>query len=276
MMVKTMAILRRNLLNFSRDRMRMVGSFVMSFFFLFIFSFVMKSSVAGRISQPMDYLICGVVIMTVFQQALNNSTSILDDIANGFMKEILVSPISRYEISIGQVLSSAVIATIQGLIVLTAGLFMGLHMDVPHFLSMVGIMAVAGLTFGSVGLFIAMVAKGSSAFQILSAVLVMPLTFLSGAYIPTTVMPKFLLPVIYINPLTYITSVFRFVAMGMENIPAAQLVGEGVAFDIGGLVITPQLGLMIIIAIGLCFFALCVRKFSQADFSVVKTFRHFH
>lgn len=275
-MTKTMAILHRNLLNFSRDRIRMVGSFVMSFFFLFVFSFVMKSSVAGRITQPMNYLICGVIIMTVFQQSLNNSTAILDDIANGFMKEILVAPISRCEISVGQVLSSCAIAVLQGLIVLIAGLFMGLHIDAPHLLEMVGVMIVAGLTFGSVGLFIAIVAKGSSAFQILSAVLVMPLTFLSGAYIPTTVMPKFLLPVIYINPLTYITSVFRFVAMGMEDIPAAQLVREGVAFDIGGLVVTPQLGLLIIIAIGLCFFALCVRKFSQADFSVVKTFRHFH
>lgn len=275
-MKKTIAILNRNLLNFSRDKVRMIASFVMSFFFLFVFSFVMKSSVAGQITQPMNYLICGVIIMTVFQQALNNSTAILDDIANGFMKEILVAPISRYEISIGQVLSSSIIAVVQGLIVLVAGLFLGLHLDVLHFLETVGIMAVAGLTFGSIGLFIATVAKGSSAFQILSAVLVMPLTFLSGAYIPTTIMPKFLLPVVYLNPLTYITSIFRFVTMNMEGLSASQLVKEGVAYQIGGFIMMPQFGLLIIIAIGLCFFALCVRKFNHADFSSVKVFQHHH
>ncbi|MCI2105283.1 MAG: ABC transporter permease [Intestinimonas sp.] len=272
-MKKTAAILRRNLLNFTRDKVRMIGSFVMSFFFLFVFSFVMKSSV-GRIAQPMNYLISGIIIMTVFQQALNNSTAILDDISNGFMKEILVAPISRREISIGQILSSSVIAVLQGLIILIAGLFMGLRLDLLHFIGTVGIMAVAGITFGSLGLFIATVSKGSSAFQVLSTILVMPLTFLSGAYIPTTILPNFLLPVVYINPLTYITSIFRFITMSMENLPVSQLVEEGIAFNIHGFILMPQMGLLIVIAIGLCFFALCVRKFNQADFSVVKTFHH--
>lgn len=275
-MKKTIAIFQRNLLNFSRDKVRMIASFVMSFFFLFVFSFVMKSSAVGRISQPMNYLICGVIIMTVFQQAINNSTAILDDIANGFMKEILVAPISRCEISVGQILSSSVIAIVQGLVVLIAGMFMGLTMDIPHFIGTVAIMAVAGVTFGSIGLFIATMAKGSSAFQILSTVLVMPLTFLSGAYIPTTIVPGFLLPVVYLNPLTYITSIFRFITMHMEGLPAAQLVKEGVAYNIGGFILMPQLGFLIIIAIGLCFFALCVREFNRADFSFVKTYHHRH
>ncbi|MCI1960112.1 MAG: ABC transporter permease [Clostridia bacterium] len=275
-MRKTIAILNRNLINFSRDKVRMIASFLMSFFFLFVFSFVMKSSIANKITQPTNYLICGVIIMTVFQQALNNSTAILDDIANGFMKEILVAPISRYEISIGQILSSSVIAVIQGLVIFIAGMFMGLKLDVLHFFGALGIMAVAGLTFGSIGLFIATVAKGSSAFQILSTLLMMPLSFLSGAYIPTTIMPKFLLPVVYVNPLTYITSIFRFVTMDMAGASSAKLVEEGVAYNVGGFVLMPQLEFLIIVVIGLCFFALCVHKFNRADFSVVKTFCHHH
>ncbi|WP_294183514.1 ABC transporter permease [uncultured Clostridium sp.] len=273
-MKKTAAILWRNLLNFSRDKIRIIASFAMSFFFLFVFSFVMKSSAVGKISQPMNYLICGIIIMTVFQQALNNSTAVLDDISSGFMKEILVAPISRCEISIGEILSSSVIAILQGLIVLIAGMFMGLHIDVLHFIETVGIMVIAGITFGSIGLFIATVAKGSSAFQILSAILVMPLSFLSGAYIPTTIMPHFLLPVVYMNPLTYITSIFRFITMHMDNFSAAQLVQEGVAYNIDGFILMPQTGFLIIIAIGICFFVLCVHKFDRADFSTVKTYRH--
>jgi ABC-2 type transport system permease protein len=214
--------------------------------------------------------------MTVFQQALTNSTGILEDIANGFMKEILVSPVSRWQISIGQILSSSIIAIIQGLIILVASLFMGLHIDALHFAGMVGIMAVVGITFGSIGLFLAAVAKGSSAFQIMTAVLVMPLTFLSGAYIPTTIMPKFLVPIVLINPLTYVTSVFRFITMKMENIPAAQLVKEGVAFNVHGFIIMPWLGFIFIIVICLIFFALCVQKFNKADFSTVKTTSHHH
>ena len=269
------AIVTRNLLNFMRDRARLLGSLLMSFFFLFVFSFVMKSSMAG-LQQPMNYLIAGIIIMTVFQASLNNSTDILSDISSGFMKEILVAPISRFQISIGQILSSSVISIIQGLIIAVISLFMGLSLDPARFAEMIGIMAVAGVTFGSIGLFLATIARSSAAFQIITAIVVMPFTFLSGAYIPTTIMPSFLLPLIYINPLTYITSIFRFITLKMNGVPQAQLVKEGVAFKIHGFVIMPQLGFLFIILIGLVFLFLCVYKFSKADFSNVKVYKHHH
>jgi len=270
------AILNRNLINFMRNRGRLLGSLFMSFFFLFIFSFIMNSSMGNSLAQPMNYLISGIIIMTVFQSSLNNSTDILSDISSGFMKEILVAPIPRWQISIGQVLSSSVIAIAQGTIVIIVSLFMGLRIDPLHFIEMIGIMAVAGLTFGSIGLFLATIARNSAAFQIITSIVVMPFTFLSGAYIPTTVMPSFLRPLIYINPLTYITSIFRYITLRMEHMSAAELVKEGIAYDIHGFIITPQIGFLFIILIGLVFFGLCVNKFNKADFSNVKVFKHNH
>lgn len=267
------AILERNLLNFVRDKGRLIGSLVMAFFFLFIFSFVMQSSMS-TLAQPMNYLISGVIIMTVFQSSLNNSTDILSDISSGFMKEILVAPITRVQISIGQVLSSSVISIMQGLIIAVISLFMGLKIDALHFAEMVGIMAVAGVTFGSIGLFLATIARNSAAFQVITTIVVMPFTFLSGAYIPTTMMPSFLSPLIYINPLTYITAIFRYITLKMDGTPVAELVKQGVAYDIQGFIITPQLGFLFIILIGLVFFSLCVYKFNKADFSNVKVFKH--
>lgn len=269
------AILGRNLLNFVRDRGRLIATLLMSFFFLFIFSFVMKSSLTG-VAQPMNYLISGVIIMTVFQASLSNSTDILSDISSGFMKEILVAPIKRWQISIGQILSSSIIAIIQGIIISVLSLFMGLKLDPFHFIEMLGIMAVAGLTFGSIGLFLATLARNSATFQIVTGLVVMPFTFLSGAYIPTTIMPSFLRPLIFINPLTYITSIFRYITLKMENLSSAQLVQQGVAYDLHGFIITPALGFLFIILIGIVFFALCVHKFNKADFSNVKVFKHDH
>ncbi len=269
------AILARNLTNFMRDRTRLFFTIFMSVFFLFIFSFVMKSAAAG-LDQPMNYLISGVIIMTVFQAAMNNSMGTLEDISSGFMKEILVSPISRWQISIGQILSSSIIAVLQGVIVIIMGLFLGLSLDALSLLEMLGVMVLVGVTFGSIGLFLATLAKNSATFQIIIAVAVMPLTFLSGAYIPTTVMPQFLRPVIYINPLTYTTAIFRYITLKMEGMTSAALSQAGVAFDINGFIITPDLSLLAIVAIGLIFFMLCVNRFNKADFSNVKTFHHKH
>lgn len=266
------AIIIRNLTNFTRDRMRFFFTIFMSVFFLFIFSFVMKSTTNG-IVQPMNYLISGIIIMTVFQAALNNSMNILDDISSGFMKEILVSPIPRWQISIGQILSSAIVAVLQGVIVIIMGTFMGLKLDALHLAEMLGVMVLVGITFSSMGLYLATLARNSTTFQLLTSVAVLPLTFLSGAYIPTTVLPDFLRPIVYLNPLTYTTSIFRYITLQMESMPSAALVKAGVAFDINGFIIMPYLGLLIILAIGTLLFTLCVRQFNKADFSRVKVFK---
>ncbi len=267
------AIFMRNLINFYRDRTRFFFTIFMAVFFLFIFSFVMKAAAIGM-ANPMNYLISGIIIMSVFQTALNNSMNIIEDVASGFMREILVSPISRWQISIGQVLSSTAIALLQGLIIVIIGLFMGLQADPLHFLEMIGVMILVGIAFSSIGLWLATLAKSSTTFQVLVSVFVMPLTFLSGAYIPTTAMPGFLLPIVYLNPLTYTTSVFRYISLKMEGLPAAQLIKAGVAFNIHGFTIMPYFGLIMIVFIGMLFLSLCVSQFNRADFSTVKVFRH--
>ncbi len=265
------AILSRNLTNFVRDRMRFFFTIFMSVFFLFIFSFVMKTAAVG-IENPMNYLISGIIIMTIFQASMNNSMGILEDISIGYMKEILVAPIARWEISIGQILSATVLSILQGMIVLVMGLFMGLQLDVLHFAEMMGIMALVGVTFSSIGLYLATLSRNSTTFQLVITIVTMPLTFLSGAYIPTTAMPAFLKPIMYLNPLTYTTAAFRFIALKMEGLPTAALIKAGVAFDISGVVISPYAGLFLILAIGIVFFALCVNRFSKADFSTTKSF----
>lgn len=262
------AIIQRNLLNYTRNRGRMIGSIVMSMFMLVMFSFMMKSSMSG-FGEPMNYLIAGVIIMTVFQTGINNSS----DISDGYMKEVMVAPIARSQISIGNIISGAVVSTLQGTLTMIISLLIGFKINVLQSLLLIVVMLVSAMTFSAVGLFLATVSRNSPSFQTISSMIMMPLTFVSGAYIPTTMMPGFLLPVVYLNPLTYVTSIFRYIALGAYKMSSAELVREGMAFDIHGFIITPIMGLMITVLIGTLFFALSVGKFNQADFSTVKVAR---
>ena len=244
----------------------------MSMFMLVMFSFMMKSSMSG-FGEPMNYLIAGVIIMTVFQTGINNSSDILSDIADGYMKEVMVAPIARSQISIGNIISGAVVSTLQGTLTMIISLLIGFKINVFQILLLILVMLVSAMTFSAVGLFLATVSRNSPSFQTISSMIMMPLTFVSGAYIPTTMMPGFLLPVVYLNPLTYVTSIFRYVALGAYKMSSAELVREGMAFSIHGFTITPVMGLMITVLIGTVFFALSVGKFNQADFSTVKVAR---
>ena len=263
------AILQRNLLNYVRSKGRVFGSLFMSMFMLVMFSFLMKSSMSG-LDAPMSYLVSGVIIMSVFQVSINNSSDILSDISSGYMKEVLVAPSARTQISMGHILSGAVIATLQGVVTMICGIVLGLRVGILQILLLAAVMLVSAMAFSAIGLFLATVSRNSPAFQTLSSMIMMPLTFVSGAYIPTTIIPGFLLPIVYLNPLTYTTSIFRYIALGAHTLTTEELVGQGMAFSIGGFVITPLMGLAITILIGAFFFALCVRKFNRADFSTIK------
>ena len=267
------AIVKRNMLKLMRDRMRLVMTLFMSGIFLFIFSFVIKSAAPG-LENPMNYLISGIIMMTVFQSSLNNSMNILEDISSGFMKEILVAPIARWQIAIGQVISSALVSVFQGIIILIVGLFMGMSISLATGIEMLLLMFLVGITFSSLGLYLASLSKDSSNFQLMITVVSFPLTFLSGAYIPTMVLPKFLIPVVYLNPLTYTTAAFRYTVLHLSEASTAALVKTGVAFDLNGFVITPLISSFIILLMCLIFFALSVKRFEKADFSRVKIFKH--
>jgi len=240
------AILLRNLLKLQRDKMKLFMNLFMSGLFLFIFSFIMKSAAPGM-DHPMNYLISGIIIMTVFQSALSNSMNILEDITSGVMKEILVAPITRWQIAIGHVLSATVVSVIQGLIIVIIGMFMGLTLSFLSAIAMVGLMLLVGLTFSTLGLYLATLSKESSNFQLLIAIVSFPLTFLSGAYIPT-----------------------------MEGTPVLGLLKAGVTFDVNGFIIKPLLSFLFIGVLCAVFFILCVNRFNSADFSKVKIFKHAH
>ncbi len=212
----------------------------------------------------------------VFQSSLTNSMNILEDISNGFMKEILVAPVKRWQIAIGQVISSAIVSVLQGFIIVIAGLFMGLSIDLVHGIMIIILMCLVGLTFSSLGLYLAAVTKDSTNFQLIITILTFPLTFLSGAYIPTMALPKILIPIVYLNPLTYTTAAFRYVVLHLENLSSGELIKMGVDFQINGFVITPLLSTFLIIVLGTLFFILCVKRFSNADFSRIKIFRPGH
>ena len=267
------AITQRNLLNYVRSKGRLFGSLFMSMFMLVMFSFLMKSSMAG-LDAPMNYLIAGVIIMSVFQTSINNSSDILSDISSGYMKEVMVAPIARSQISLGNILSGAVVATLQGVVTLIVGMVIGLNVNILQILLMIAVMFLSAVTFGAIGLFLATVSRNSPSFQTISSMIMMPLTFVSGAYIPTTIMPGFLLPIVYLNPLTYTTSIFRYIALGANTMTTEELIQQGMAFSIGEFVITPLMGLMITLLIGAFFFCLRVAKFSRADFSTIKIARN--
>ena len=255
----------RNIKIFVRNRVQLAFTIIMPFFFLFVFSSVFKIE---NIENPVNYMLAGIVITTVFQTSLTIATSTIDDIVSGFMKEVLVSPVKRSQIAAGQLLSAATIATLQGIIILFIGYFIGLKFTswITPF-AVIGVMIMVGLVFSGLGLYLAALVKNSQTFQVVVTAITMPLTFLCGAYIPLSMLPNVLQYVAYLNPMTYTTAFFRTIILEKTSLTTDQLIAEQLAFKIGDFIITPPISMVIVIIFGVIFLLLSTYVFSKVDFS---------
>lgn len=257
----------RNIKIFVRNRVQLVFTIIMPFFFLYVFSAIFKGQTSDN---PVNYMLAGIVITTVFQTSLTIATSTIEDIVSGFMKEVLVSPVKRIQIAAGQLLSAATIATIQGIIILIIGYFIGLKFtSIVTPFEVVGVMIIVGLVFSGLGLFLAALVKNSQTFQIVQAAITMPLTFLCGAYIPLSLLPKVLQDFAYLNPMTYATAFFRTIILEKTSLTTDQMIADKLAFKIGNFVITPPISLGIVIVFGFIFLLLATFVFSKVDFSTI-------
>lgn len=259
------ALWKRGLKAFIRNRTGLVFSLIFPFFFVYVFGAIFKND---YIENPIAYMLSGVIISTVFESSLNLASSTVDDMVSGFMKEVLVSPAKRIAVAAGQLLSAATVATVEGIMIMVVGLFIGIKFTTwttPFFILLS--MICVGLVFSGVGLFLATIVRNGQTFQIVKTAVTMPLTFISGAYIPLDLLPDTLRYFAYINPMTYATAFFRMIVLEKSNLPAAELVKEGLAIDINGFIVTPFLSFVIIAAIGLLFLFLSANSFVKTDFS---------
>lgn len=260
-----LALWKRGLKAFIRNRVGLIFSLVFPFFFVYVFGAIFKN---GFIENPIAYMLSGVIITTVFESSLNVASSTVDDMVSGFMKEILVSPAKRISVAMGQLLTASTVATVQGVMILILGLFVGIKFTTwttPIFVFCA--MICVGLAFSGVGLFLATIVRSGQTFQIIKAAVTLPLTFLSGAYIPLDMLPNTLKYVAYINPMTYATAFFRMVVLEKTTLSTTELVKEGLAVNINGFIVTPFMSFTIIVAIGIVFLILSTNSFIITDFS---------
>jgi len=259
------ALCVRNLKDFVRNKTRLIFSIIFPFFFIYIFSAIFANDF---LENPISYMLAGIAIATVFDVTLRISSSTIEDMASGFMKEVLVSPVSRLSIAGGQFLSGAIISTLQGLIILAGGVFLGFRItQAITILYIVLAMIFVGFVFAGFGLFLATKTKSTQTFQIVSVAITMPMTFLSGAYIPFSSLPRIPTIIGYFNPLTYAVALFRTVSLEQLHATEYALLMQEMAIQIGDFVVTPFLSALFLLGFGALFLLLATWSFMKTDFS---------
>jgi ABC-2 type transport system permease protein len=259
---------RRELIRFRTDRLRAITALIQPLLFLFILGTGLGSLAGGSMPPGISFktfIYPGVLAMSVLFTAIFSAASIVWDREFGFLREILVAPVSRASIVIGKCLGGATIATFQGVIFLVlAG-----AADVPYnpvlLLTLVGELLLLSFTLTAFGVMMAARIKQFQAFMALTQMLVFPLFFLSGALYPLTGLPAWLSVLTRIDPLTYIVGPMRHAVFSYLSVPEAykQRLSPGVTW--GSWEVPILLSLGIVAVMGLTMMVIGIAEFRKTE-----------
>jgi daunorubicin resistance ABC transporter membrane protein len=259
---------RRELIRFRSDRLRAITSLVQPVLFLFVLGTGLSSLARRGMPPGVDYktfIYPGILAMSVLFTAMFSASSIVWDREFGFLREMLVAPVSRAAIVIGKCLGGATVATLQGIVILILAGLANVPYDPVLFLTVIGELLLLSFTLTAFGVMMAARIKQIQAFMALTQMLVMPLFFLSGALYPLNGLPAWLSVVTRFDPLTYIVDPMRHAVFSHLSIApaAAAVLSPGVTWD--GWQVPIGLSLGMVALIGAVLLGIAVAEFQKTE-----------
>jgi ABC-2 type transport system permease protein len=267
----------RDVIRYWRDRVRLLASLAQPLLFLLIFGVGLSSSLSGAGSGVLgggsstrtgvDYVVFmfpGVLGMAVLFTSIFSAMSIVWDREFGFLREILVAPISRSAVAVGKTLGGTTQAMVQGMIMLVFAPVVGLRLSLGSILALIPLFFVLAFALTSFGVALAARMRSMQGFQVVMNLLLMPMFFLSGALFPLDALPGWMTVLTRFDPVAY----------GIAPVRTVALEGSGVASDVvdrvGGVTIgghtIPLLGdVAILLGFGALALGLAILSFRRRD-----------
>ena len=246
-----------------RDRGQLIGGISRPILWVVILGIGLnpyfRGEVFGKINfvVPFTYLqfiFPAVIALNILFTSVQSAVSVIWDREFGFLREVLVSPLSRGTILLGKVLGGATVAVMHGCLVLLLAKFADVNLTWMKVLEALGLMSMLAFALTSLGVVIANHIRSFQGFGIFSNAVILPLYFTSSSVFPLdpalsqeqtrVVYPEWLVIMVEWNPLTYAIDALRGALIGYNQ------------FD-------PHLGILIMGASGVVLFALALFEFRR-------------
>jgi ABC-2 type transport system permease protein len=214
---------KRELIRFSRDRLRIVTSLVQPFLFLFVLGTgLSRLASAGTHGVNLrTFVYPGVLCMAVMFTAMFSAASLVWDREFGFLREMMVAPVRRSSLVLGKCLGGATVASFQGVIVLCLAGLVGVPYAATLIISVFALQLLLAFAITAFGVMFAARVSQMQSFMALMQMAIMPMYFLSGALFPVSGLPQWLSILNRLDPLTYAVDPMRRIVFSHLHISAA-------------------------------------------------------
>jgi len=190
----------------------------------------------------MDFIVPGLVMMSVIQNAYGNiSSSFFGAKFGRHVEELLVSPMPNWVILGGYVAGGVLRGLMVGVIVLGIAMLFT-HVRMPHPLVTLSTVLLGATIFSLAGFVNAVYAKKFDDIAIVPTFILTPLTYLGGVFYSVTLLPGWAEAATHLNPIFYMVNAFRYGLLGQSDVPLA----TAYALMIGFVVALGALGLWLL------------------------------
>ena len=243
----------REITLFLKSPSKLIPSFIMPVMFLGMFGGQLSQNMGMNMSFDFNsFMLVGMLVQGLFMIMGNGVVSLVEDRANDFNQEIMVSPVSRYSLILGKIAGAAAASYITFFFTIGVGYCIGARLSVSQLLTLLAFSPLICLAAGSLAVMcIGFIQKPSTAAMVVM-MLVMSQTFLSGALIPVNHSTGIMAVVSRLLPMTYCVDFMRGAFYAGEAAGAATLH-------------TPQVNLIIIIAFTAVFLIAGTAAFVRAE-----------
>jgi ABC-2 type transport system permease protein len=258
---------KRELIRFSRDRLRILTSLMQPFLFLFVLGTGL-SQIAAAGTHGVNlrtFVYPGVLCLAVMFTAMFSAASLVWDREFGFLREMMVAPVRRSSLVLGKCLGGATVAGFQGLIVISLAGLVGVPYSATLILTIFALQLLLAFAITAFGVMVAARVSQMQSFMALMQMAIMPMFFLSGALFPLSGLPLWLSILNRLDPLTYaVDPMRRAVFAHLHLSPVARHALEpGVTW--GGWHVPSLLEAAVVAVLGLAMLAIAIVEFSSAE-----------
>jgi ABC-2 type transport system permease protein len=263
----------RDLIRFWRDRVRLAASLAQPLLYLLIFGVGLSSALgrAGSVGGTgvpsfsyIQFVYPGVLGMAVLFTAIFSAMSVVWDREFGFLREILVAPISRSAVAMGKALAGATQASLQGVVMLVFAPLVGVHLTVLSVAEVVPLLFLLSFSLTCFGVAISARLKSMQGFQVMMNFLIMPMFFLSGALFPLSGLPAWMTVLTRFDPVAYGIAPIRSAILGGSGLPQAA-VDRLALITIGDYVVPIAVDVGVLLAFSAILLGIAMRSFRRRD-----------
>ncbi|HVC02503.1 MAG TPA: ABC transporter permease [Steroidobacteraceae bacterium] len=212
------------------DRVRLVSSLIQPLLYLFVLGSGLGASSTLGGKGYLHYIYPGVLALSLLFSAVFAAMLIVFDRQIGFLKAVLVAPVSRLAIALGKILSGALQALVPATVLLILLPLLGMDLSLPAFAALIGAMLLAAITFSALGVATAAGFRSTTVFPIISNAVLLPMFFLSGALYPLSRAPAWLRVLAHMDPVAYAVDLMRGAILGRTAYPPALSIAVLTAF----------------------------------------------